>query len=158
MTPHTIQAAMDRGELSEEEAYFVLRFAGRIGYSKTMRRLRHPIKRIREWLIRTGYETPELCQWDLGWPAWKWEKGPFPLSFLGSRVVINGPDNNKWIEFRVNGGRFMISWNRTWDHNEKEKTWWSVYWSANGTPWDKRSVWFYDGLRKRFFQPPPDQH
>ena len=39
MSEHSIAAAMARGELTEEEAYFVLRFAGHQGYDKAIRKL-----------------------------------------------------------------------------------------------------------------------
>jgi hypothetical protein len=35
---HSIQSAMERRELTEEEAYFILRFAGALGYDRPIAR------------------------------------------------------------------------------------------------------------------------
>lgn len=82
---------MARGELDQEEAYFVLRFAGHLGYSEAIRRLTPwtPFKRARRWLVWFGgWERPELLQWDQGRRAFEIKGSPLPLSFFGHRVTV----------------------------------------------------------------------
>jgi hypothetical protein len=134
MEPHTIAAAMGRKELSREEAYFVLRFAGHMGYEKAMRRLvKHP---LRHWLFWVGgWEEPELSQWDMGLPAWQpfrrigdnhlW-RSPFPLAFFGSRLVFH----SGFIDVRCLGGVVVIHWRPSR----------GVYWSRTGQPHHKSTI------------------
>lgn len=131
MESHDTTSAMRRGELEEEEAYFVLRFAGRLGYRAAMRRLTSPTKRLRQWFIWFGgWETPELCQWDMGWPAWKlrldsgaW-RSPTPVSILGHRATWYGWGG----QARMFGGLLTVSW------RPSSSSGWRLYWSPDGTP------------------------
>jgi len=114
LEPQNVQAAMARGELSEAEAYFVLRFAGRHGYNKAMARMdfsRLPLlRRARKWFVWFGgWEVPELSQWDSGRSAWEIRKGgrwrdPFPLSLFGHRVTFF----SGWFEYRWRGVRHVV--------------------------------------------------
>lgn len=119
---HNVAAAMARGELDEEEAYYVLRFAGRFGYREAMRRLdpKGPLSRARRWLVWIGgWESPELCRWDRGWPAWRTDADPTPVSLLGHLVTFYG-----WgAELRVAGGHLVYT--RRDGH---------LYWSPDATP------------------------
>lgn len=125
MDAHTVRDAMQRGELSEEEAYFVLRFAGRMGYKRAMNRLGSPLKTIRQWVIWIGgWEIPDLMQWDMGKPAWQIGRDPTPVSLLGHRATFYG-----------------------WGWQVKVASGWLVYakpyglfWSPNGTPSDPRAI------------------
>ena len=127
--PHTIEAALRRGELTEEEAYFVLRFAGQLGYDKAIRRLSDPLKVAREWLIWIGgWEHTELGQWDRGQPAWEvFRRGelrdPTPVSMLGHRITINRCGLYSWVNVRFGSGYL---------HARLDGS--TVYWSPNGTP------------------------
>ncbi len=92
MTEHSIRSAMARGELNEDEAFFVLRYAGNLGYAEAIRRLRpwSPLKRARRWLVWLGgWERPELQQWDQGKKAFEAKGSPLPLSFFGHRITVN---------------------------------------------------------------------
>ena len=121
MNEHTVAAAMARNELTEEEAYFVLRFAGRHGYTKAMARMefaRFPtLRRIRKWLVWFGgWETPELCQWDSGRARWEIVKNgrfrdPFPLSLFGHRITFF----SMWFEYRFAGVRHVVHLRRKRD-------------------------------------------
>ena len=134
MSAHTIQAAMWRGELTEEEAYFILRFAGRMGYSKAIKRLSNPIKNIRQWFIWIGgWEYSELSQWDRGKPAWqpieerqgkKRLQDPTPISLFGHTITVF----DRWFEIKCFGGSLNVMFPNY--HNADH---W-VYWSPNGTP------------------------
>jgi hypothetical protein len=134
---HRIRAAMRRGELDEEEAFFILRFAGRLGYSEAIRRLspRGPLSRARRWLIRlSGWEWPELSQWDSGKPTWDIvnDRGeindPTPISILGGLATFFGTSANgtseelHWGHVRVGGGYLVWRW-RSW-----------AFWSPDATP------------------------
>jgi hypothetical protein len=110
---HRIQDAMNRRELDEEEAFFVLRYAGHLGYSEAIKRLRpwSPLKRMRRWLVWFGgWESPELCQWDLGKPAFRINGSPTPLSFFGHRVTVHrfGVD----IDLPRRRTRLCVHWER----------------------------------------------
>ena len=135
--PHTIEAALRRGELTEDEAYFVLRFAGRVGYSKAIKRLKGPLKAARRWLVWAGgWEHPELGQWDRGEPPWEFFtrgrlNSPTPLSFFGHRITINGCGENRWIDLRIGGG-YM--------HARLDGS--AVYWSPDATPQHPEAIHF----------------
>lgn len=132
---HTIQSAMERGELTEEEAFFVLRFAGRMGYDKAIKRLRPNLfKNVRRWLFWVGgWEHPELMQWDRGAKAWE----PFrfldgkrelrdmtPITLLGRFITIQ----NFGVAIRI--GRGYLCFNAATRKGKKDK----LYWSPNSTP------------------------
>jgi hypothetical protein len=138
--PHTIPAALEITGLSEEEAYFILRFAGKLGYDKAIKRLDGNILyRFRRWLIWVGgWEKSKLQQWDAGKPAWKsryegkW-KDPTPLSLFGHRITFMG----RWLEFKVFASDFVIHWP---DHLGG----WGIYLSPNGTPHHPNAIHFID--------------
>ncbi len=142
MSEHSIKAAMARGELSEDEAYFVLRIAGHHGYSESIKRLDGPLRRARRWLVWFGgWESPELCQWDLGWPAWRFRdsggklNSPTPLSFCGHKVTFQ----NFSAHMQTRGGYLCVSW----DRRQGRK----VYWSPDATPSNKDAVFYYGSKR-----------
>jgi hypothetical protein len=105
---HSIKEAMERGELDEEEAFFVLRFAGHHGYREAMRRLNPDPwwTRLRQWFVKFGYETPHLCRWDLGWPAWKRLSGLTPLYLFGKAFTF------QWFGcvVEIAGKRLCVYW------------------------------------------------
>jgi hypothetical protein len=126
---HTIAEAMARGELDEEEAYFILRFAGHYGYKESIERMKgNPLKRARRWLAWIGgWETPELLQWDEGWPAMRPFRvvdgkvklnGPTPVSLFGHRVTIQ----HFGFYMRVGGGYLCF-------YNDPKR----IFWSPNAT-------------------------
>lgn len=138
---HTIKDVMERGEITEEEAYFILRFAGRLGYGQAIRRL-HPgngIRRFfyfaRKWIVWFGgWERAELSQWDRGAKAWEFFSNyggvrkiasPFPVSFAGHRITLFGD----WFQFRI--GRRIFVVNHRFARGQ-----FYVYWSFDGTPPD----------------------
>ena len=95
---HAVSAALARGELNDDEAYFVLRFAGHHGYREAIRRLNPDPwwRRARRWLVWFGgWEAPHLSQWDRGLPAFKIKGSPTPLSLFGHRVTF------QWFGFTV---------------------------------------------------------
>ena len=125
---HNINAAMKRQELTEEEAYFVLRFAGQIGYHKAIRRLKGRwLHHIRRWVVWFGgWESAELLQWDEGWPRWHFRTimghhriGPWPMALFGHRIVLFG----HWMQWRWGGGYMTLDLRLRY-----------CYWSPNGTP------------------------
>jgi hypothetical protein len=130
--------AMEKSGLTEEEAYFVLRFAGRLGYERAIRRLSSPWKTLRQWVIWVGgWEHPELSQWDRGVPAWELtrvdHKGrrclvdPTPVSLFGYRITFFG-----WgvqARIRWGGRRLYLTLSRTYRHGPIDK----LYLSPNGT-------------------------
>lgn len=143
---HSIRSAMERGELTEEEAYFVLRFAGHIGYDKAIRRLQPSGPRFRRWFIHLmGWEPPALSQWDRGCPKWdlfhtiptpQGEKrvltSPCPVSLFGGRVVCFG-----WgTQLKLFGGYLVAS--RDYANGFPTK----LYWSPDGTPQHPRARMF----------------
>jgi len=119
MENHTVAAAMARGELTDEEAYFILRFAGHYGYKYTMGLFDSPLKKLRKWFVWFGgWEKPKLLQWDSGEPAWNFSKDPTPVSLCGHRFTYFG-----WgWELRIGGG-WLVRSNTS-----------GLYWSPNGTP------------------------
>lgn len=153
---HTIEAALRREELTEEEAYFVLRFAGRIGYGEAIKRLdgQGPLRRLRKWLFWIGgWETARLSQWDRG--KKKWEifgrdhrtnrlkvNGLTPLSLFGHRITFFG-----W-GVQVKWGRGYVTLSS--DHADSGLT--KLYWSPNGTPGHERARFYW---RRKPPPPPP---
>lgn len=118
---YTSAAAMARNELTEEEAYFLLRFAGHYGYERTIRRFDPWWRRLRTWVVWFGgWECPELLQWDEGRPAFQVKGDPYPLSLFGHLVTFYGG----WLQLRWFGGWVVVSW--------KERIY--AYWSPDGTP------------------------
>jgi hypothetical protein len=148
---HTVQAAMERGELTEDEAYFVLRFAGRVGYDKAIKRLAgRPLHKLRKWLVWFGgWEHPELSQWDRGVPAWEFRRrnefsgkvrwlDPFPLSLFGGRVTFFS-----W-GFQVKVRRGWLVASGAYANSLPTK----LYWSPNGTPQHERARFFVGSDRR----------
>lgn len=146
---HSVEAALARGELSEEEAFFVLRFAGRLGYERAMRRLYGPWHTWRKWLLWVGgWEHPALSQWDRGVPAWevfvrrngRWRiADPTPFSLFGHRVTCYG-----W-GWQVKCFKGYLVW-----VGRREAAKWRLYWSPNGTPWhDRARGWIGKNERRR---------
>lgn len=126
--------AMERGELTEEEAYFLLRFAGHMGYEKAIKRLDNPWKSLRRWFVWFGgWERPELSQWDRGAKAWDFFNtytgkrklnSPTPMSILGHRVTFHG-----WgVSVRICKGSFVMA--SDYAHGKPDR----IYWSPDGTP------------------------
>ncbi len=108
---HSVAGAMSRGELDEEEAFFVLRYAGHHGYKEAMRRLMpwSRFKRVRRWLVWFGgWEAPELSQWDRGAKAFEIKGSPFPLSFFGGHVTLQRFGVDIDVPFRRT--RLCIRW------------------------------------------------
>lgn len=134
--PHTLDAVLRRGELTEEEIYFVLRLAGHLGYDKAIERLEGP-RALRHWLIWTGgWEPGLLSQWDQGRPTWEiFRNGrlqsPTPVSLFGHRITFH----REWIDVRVAGGYLHIAPGK-------------VYWSPNATPGHPEAIHFV-GRRPR---------
>ncbi len=141
---HTVAAALARGELSEDEAYFVLRFAGHVGYSQAITRLKGAPwwSRARRWLVWVGgWEQPELSQWDGGHKAWelrnawngKWAN-PTPVALFDHRVVVQG-----WgWQLRGRRGYWVYS-----HHGSGRDVPPRFYWSPNGTTWHKQArIWW----------------
>ncbi len=126
--PHTIEAAMALGELDEDEAYFILRIAGHLGYDKAQKRMLSPVSRLRRWLIWIGgWEVPSLIQWDQGEPAWKIKgRDPFPISLFGHRISIF----SDWISISLKElqGEIVI------------KSTGEVYFWQDYTPYDSRHI------------------
>lgn len=137
MESHTIEAALRRGELSEEEAYFVLRFAGHLGYDRAIKRLSDPLKVARQWLVWVGgWEPATLRQWDEGLPAWRpFYRGklqsPTPVSAFGHRITVNQCGASRWVNVRMFGGYLHVSLDKS-----------CVYWSPNATPSHPDAVYF----------------
>jgi len=137
--PHTIQAAMNRGELTEDEAYFILRFAGRLGYDRAIKRLQDPLKNFRRWFIWVGgWEHPELSQWDRGKPAWEAFyrgklKSPTPVSLFNHRITIHYGDlpHSRWIDMQIAGGYLHVRLDGS-----------KAYWSPNATPSHPEAIHF----------------
>lgn len=136
---HTLAAVMARGELTEEEAYFILRFAGRLGYAKAIRRLSNPWRTLRKWFVWIGgWEHSELGQWDRGLPAWEpFRRGelqdPTPISFFGHRITIQ----NRWLSVQIGRGYLNILF-----PNYVKTRYGHVYWSPNGTPQHPQARFF----------------
>jgi hypothetical protein len=143
---HTIAAAMRRKELTEEEAYFVLRFAGHMGYERAIRLLsaRNPLRLFRRWLVYiSGWETPELMQWDMGVPAWKLRlqvgdnailARPWPVAMFGHRFKIF----SYGLSIHLPNKRILcITHLPTW----------AIYTSPDGTPSHRRAH-YYLGRRE----------
>lgn len=136
--PHTVAAAMARGELDEEEAYFVLRFAGHYGYSESIRRLGGLWKRLRHKVIWIGgWERPELLQWDEGLPAFeprrrgRWAD-PTPMTLFG-RITYYG-----WgIQVELKSTYLVVVFARRNDPGR-------AYLSTDGTP-GRASRFFWGG-------------
>ncbi len=135
---HDIKAAMERGELTEEEAFFVLRFAGNLGYDRAIRRMKNPLKVLRRWFVWIGgWETAELSQWDRGKKPWelfgscgslkgpkRYIKSPFSVSLFGRRITCFG-----WgIQVKTRRGYLCASSDYAGGLPTK------LYWSPNGTP------------------------
>lgn len=136
---HTIAEAMKRGELDEEEAYFILRFAGHHGYREAIRRLT-PEGRLwhaRRWLIWFGgWERPHLIQWDAGKPAFEMKGDPTPVGLFGHRFTHYG-----WgWQLRTRTGFLVYS--RARPNRDAE-----FYWSPDGTPSHPGAVLFYGNER-----------
>src|SRR5688572_18137554 len=109
MSEHSIKAAMERGEMDEEEAFFVLRFAGHLGYSEAIRRLNPDPwwTRLRQWFVKSlGKESPHLLRWDQAQPAWRSDREWLPLMLFGKRITI------QWfgIDIEVPRTRLCIRW------------------------------------------------
>lgn len=135
--PHTIEAALRRGELTDEEAYFVLRFAGQLGYRKAINRLSDPLKVARKWLVWVGgWEHPELGQWDRGQPAWEiFSRGrlndPTPVSLLGHRITVNRCNRSGWVDLRICDGYLHVRFDGS-----------AAYWSPDATPAHPEAIHF----------------
>jgi hypothetical protein len=95
---HALKDALDRQELTEEEAYFILRFVGHLGYKEAIAHLDGGrLRRARRWLFWSGgWEHLRLAQWDRNKPAWevfqrdsftrRWKLcSPTPWSLFGHR-------------------------------------------------------------------------
>jgi hypothetical protein len=149
---HSIESAMKRGELTEEEAYFVLRFAGHCGYKKAMQRLKaKPLwKRALTWLLYVGgWAHPELSQWDRGAKAIEIfrrdHKGklriqdPTPISFCGHRFTHFG----NWFQIRIKRGVIVVVNHEFWRGSLY------AYWSNDGTPPHEDKI--ERGHRGRYF-------
>lgn len=125
MESHTIANAVKRGELTEDEAYFILRFAGRMGYDNAIKKLTPWHHRLRQWFLWIGgWECPELMQWDAGRAAFeprrpdgRW-RSPYPVTILNRVTLFGG-----WGQVRV--GRGFV----TWVSRDR-----MLYWSPDGTP------------------------
>jgi len=138
-----IKQAMEREELTEEEAYFILRFAGHMGYEKAIRRLENPWKRLRRWFVWFGgWERPELSQWDRGAKAWDFFNtysgkrrlnSPTPMSMLGHRITFFG-----WgLQVKVGKGSFVVASNSANGRADR------AYWSPDGTPQNPNAKTFW---------------
>lgn len=145
---HTIEAAMRREELTEEESYFILRFAGRMGYDKAIKRLSNPFQVLRQWFVWFGgWESPALSQWDRHIPAWsfvghigkkKYLKSPWPVSLFGHRITLHG----KWGQMKCFGGYLVASNSvNTWANK--------LFWSPNGTPTHPRARLIFSSKKGR---------
>lgn len=143
---HTIEAAMKRGELTEEEAFFILRFAGNMGYGKAIKRLTPSLMQpLRRWFIWIGgWERPELSQWDRGVKAWDIfgkdcvtgktkVNGPTPLSLFGHRITFQC-----W-GIRMKWGRGHLTWSSDYAYFKPTK----LYWSPDGTPGHPNAKFFW---------------
>lgn len=127
---HTIESAMSRGELDEEEAFFVLRFAGHLGYREAIRRLNPDPwwTRLRQWFVKfLGAEKPHLMRWDNGAKAWDAKHGVMPIMLFGKRITI------QWfgVDIEVPKTRLCIRWR---DKHTGPRSW-RVFLSPNCTPW-----------------------
>lgn len=129
-----VEAALLKSGLTEEEASFILRFAGRLGYDRAIRRLSSPWKNLRQWFIWVGgWEWPELSQWDRGKPAWEPMRegrivSPTPVSLFGHRITFFG-----WgaqVKLRWRGRRWILCLSSTYRHSPLDK----LYLSPDGTP------------------------
>jgi hypothetical protein len=141
---------MSRGELTDEEAFFVLRYAGRMGYRRAIKRLSpgYPWQQWREKVVWFGgWESSELTQWDRGAPAWRirsrceytgkvrWHD-PFPLR-LFNRLTFFG-----WgWQLRIRRGYLCFS--KTYAYEAFPD---KLFWSPDGTPQNPRARFFW---RKR---------
>lgn len=136
---HTLAAVMARGELTEEEAYFILRFAGKLGYTKAIHRLSNPWRTLRKWFVWIGgWENGELGQWDQGKPAWEpFRRGklqnPTPISFFGHRITIQ----SRWLRVQIGRGYLNILF-----PNYVKTRYGRIYWSPNGTPQHPQARFF----------------
>lgn len=140
--PQTTEAALKRGEITDNEAYFLLRFAGRMGYDDAMRRLTPWPRRLRKWFVWFGgWEVPELMQWDRGMPAWEIRRedgtirSPTPVS-LFKRLTIYDAPRAPWVQLRCFGGYLTVSLVSSSSEG------WRAYWSPNGTPGHERARCF----------------
>ncbi len=120
---HDLTQAKKEVNLTEEEMYFILRFADRMGYDKAIKRLGNPLKNFRKWFVWFGgWERPELMQWDRGCKAWEFKYGPWPVSILGHSATFYG----KWFQFKLFGGYLVFG-------NSYAARWFSqIYWERNG--------------------------
>jgi hypothetical protein len=128
---HTINDALAFTGLTEEEAYFLLMYAGWHGYGKAIDRLQP--SRFRRWrqkhLIHfMGWEPPYLMQWREGTGNWVFRhkrtnnrKDPYPIAVLGVLVLFGG-----WLQLKI--GRQYLVWN--YRHRY-------AYTSPDGTPGHK---------------------
>ena len=161
---HTVRAAMEYSELSEEEAYFLLRFAGRVGYERAIRRLSgKPLHQWRRWLIWIGgWENPELTRWDRGKRAWEpvrewlgrleWAS-PYPISLFGHRITFFGsrasgnPFALGWFQVKSKFLRGVITWYPYREAGDARPT---LYWSPDGTPSHGRAIALWPRNVKRY--------
>lgn len=135
---HTVAEAMAMTQFDEEDVYFLVRFAGYHGYSRAMRRLSP--NRLRDFRQKYlvwfgGWESPELCQWDLGWPAWRITRNPYPLTIFGLLTLFSG-----WGQLKI--GRGYLVWPGKHQGG-------GIYWSPDGTPCHKRTRWLRSPLTSR---------
>lgn len=138
---HSIESAMRREELTEEEAYFILRFAGRVGYDRAIKKLCNPWKNVRQWFVWVGgWENTEIGQWDRGKKAWEIFarvgkklrlREPYPISFFGHRITLFGRGH---FSLKFMGGYLCASHEYSYAWPNK------LYWSPNGTPDHKRAI------------------
>lgn len=167
--PHTIPVAIALSGLSEDELYFIIRFAGNLGYDEAIARL-NPApwhKKLRRKIIWVGgWEMPQLMQWDEGCSAWQiyrdyveidpndttplWKRrikrffnsfcDVYPLTLFDVLTF-----NTFGITLSVNlwklKGYLVLSRARVFDSISK------LYWSPNGTPQhpDAKFLWVKKG-------------
>lgn len=144
---HSLQEALNRVNLTDEEMYFILRFADRLGYDRAIKRLTpgHPWQTIREWFVSIGWEKPELMQWDGGCPRWVIFSrdcytgkvrfhDPFPLSFFGHRITFQ----SFGVTIRLRRRSYLCF---TSDFHAGFPN--KLYWSPNGTPCHERTRMFW---------------
>ncbi len=125
--------------LTDDEVYFILRYADRLGYDKAIERLSpDPVwVKVRHWFIRIdGWESSHLAQWDKGAPAFEWRDSetneilsPTPINCFGGFLTINDPGIEIALEnIRPRWGFLCLT--RTYGNKPLDK----LYWSPNGTP------------------------
>lgn len=158
---HSAIVALERTPLEDEEIYYIIRYAERLGYDKAIKRLTpgNPLQKFRRWLVWIGgWERAELSKWDRGVPHWDiWRadayyrpganrvvrffrhiRDPRPISLFGHFLSMVNWDLTISLEnLRSGWGFFCLTSSYAYTLPDK------LYWSPNGTPCHERARIFW---------------